>query len=46
MGRHGYRRLPTTALGPLFDPAFEEALQEPLPGAAQDELPFLVLGVG
>ena len=44
--RRGYRRLPTPALGPLFDPAFEEALEEPLPEAAQDQLPLLVLGAG
>ena len=44
--RRGYRRLPTPALGPLFDPAFEETLEEPAPEAAQDQLPLLVLGAG
>ena len=44
--RPGYRRLPTPALGPLFDPAFEETLEEPAPEAAQDQLPLLVLGAG
>ena len=44
--RCGYRRLPTPALGPLFDPAFEEALEEPFPEAAQNQLPLLVLGAG
>ena len=44
--RRGYRRLPTPALGPLFDPAFEETLEEPLPEAAQNQLPLLVLGAG
>lgn len=44
--RRGYRRLPTPALGPLFDPGFEEALEETLPGVAQDNLPLLVLGAG
>jgi len=44
--RRGYRRLPTPALGPLFDPAFEETLEEPLPEAAQGQLPLLVLGAG
>ena len=44
--RRGYRRLPTPALGPLFDPAFEETLEEPLPEAAQGQFPLLVLGAG
>ena len=44
--RRGYRRLPTPALGPLFDPAFEEALEEPFPEAAQNQPPLLVLGAG
>ena len=44
--RRGYRRLPTPALGPLFAPAFEEALEEPFPEAAQNQLPLLVLGAG
>ena len=46
MRRRGYRRLSAPALGPLFDPAFEEVLEEPSPEAAQDQLPLLVLGAG
>ena len=44
--RRGYRTLPTPALGPLFDPAFEEVLEQPLPGLEGDQLPLLVLGAG
>ena len=44
--RRGYRTLPTPALGPLFDPAFEEVLEQPLLGLEGDQLPLLVLGAG
>tara|TARA_B100000073_G_scaffold37342_1_gene28037 strand:- start:169 stop:1296 length:1128 start_codon:yes stop_codon:yes gene_type:complete len=44
--RRGYRALPTLALGPLFDPAFEEELEREMSGNNVEELPLLVLGAG
>ena len=44
--RRGYRRLPAPALGPLFDPAFEEELEREIPEPDVEQLPLLVLGAG
>ncbi len=44
--RRGYKRVPVPALGPLFDPAFEEELARPERGISADQLPLLVLGAG
>ena len=44
--RRGYKRVPAPALGPLFDPAFDEELSRPEKAANADQLPLLVLGAG
>ena len=44
--RRGYRALPTPALGPLFDPAFEEELEQEISESHVEQLPLLVLGAG
>ncbi|WP_186539331.1 hypothetical protein [Synechococcus sp. BIOS-E4-1] len=44
--RRGYRSLPTPALGPLFDPAFEEELEREISESDIEQLPLLVLGAG
>ena len=46
MRRRGYRALPTPALGPLFDPAFEEELEREISETQVEQLPLLVLGAG